>query len=62
MLDLIFEGRAFELGNQYGWGGLFDIASTLTISGKTDLASQLESKTKGAETAMQKTVDAFLGQ
>ncbi len=61
MLDLIFEGRAFELGNQYGWGGLFDIAATLTHSGKTDLASQLESKIKGAETAMQKTVDAFLG-
>ena len=61
MLDLIFAGRAFELGNQYGWGGIFDIAAALTKSGKTDLASQLESKIKGAETAMQKTVDAFLG-
>ena len=62
MLDLIFEGRAFELGNQYGWGGLFDIASTLTISGKTDLSSQLDAKIKSAETAMQKTIDAFLGE
>ena len=62
MLDLIFEGRAFELGNQYGWGGLFDIAAALTKSGGTDLASQLNSKIKSAEAAMQKTVDAFLGE
>ncbi len=61
MLDLIFEGRAFELGNMYGWGGLFDVPLALTKSGKTDLVSQIESKIKGAETAMQKTVDAFLG-
>ncbi len=61
MLDLIFEGRAFELGNMYGWGGLFDVPLALTRNGKTDLVSQVESKVKGAETAMQKTVDAFLG-
>ncbi len=61
MLDLIFEGRAFELGNMYGWGGLFDIPLSLTRTGKIDLVSQVESKTASAEAAMQKTVDAFLG-
>ncbi len=61
MLDIIFEARAFELGNMYGWGGLFDLPPSLTTSGKTDLVSGVESKLKGAETAMQKTVDAFLG-
>lgn len=62
MLDLIFEGRAFELGNQYSWGGLFNVPITLTISGKTDLTSQVESKTAATEQAMKKTVDAFLGE
>ncbi|MBQ8641384.1 MAG: hypothetical protein IJ480_04135 [Clostridia bacterium] len=62
MLDLIFEGRAFELGNMYSWGGLFNVVSSLTTTGNTDLASQVESKVASTETAMQKTVDAFIGE
>ncbi len=60
MLDLIFEARAFELGNLYGWGGLLDLPGSLSANGKTDLASSLKSKITAAESAMQKTIDALM--
>lgn len=60
MLDLIFEARAFELGNLYGWGGLLDLPGSLSATGKTDLASSLKSILSSTESAMQKTIDALM--
>jgi hypothetical protein len=62
MLDLIFEARAFELGNLYAWGGLLDLPGSLSATGKTDLASSLKSKISAAESAMKKTIDALMAE
>ncbi len=59
MLDLIFEARAFDLGLMYSLGGMFDVPGTLTASGKTDLASSIESKMKGTQAAIDKLVEAI---
>ncbi len=59
MLDLIFEARAFDLGLLYSLGGMFDVPGSLTQSGKTDLASSIESKMKGTQAAIDKLVDAI---
>ncbi len=59
MLDLIFEARAFDLGNMYGLGGMFDVPGSLTAAGKTDLASSIESKMKGTQAAIDKLVEAI---
>ncbi len=59
MLDLIFEARAFDLGLLYSLGGMFDVPGSLTQSGKTDLASSIESKMKGTQAAIDKLVAAI---
>ncbi len=59
MLDLIFEARAFDLGLMYSLGGMFDVPGSLTQSGKTDLASSIESKMKGTQAAIDKLVEAI---
>ncbi len=60
MLDIIFSSRVYDLGNLYGWGGAFDLPSSLTKSGADKIASQVETKKAATETAMQKTLDAIL--
>ncbi len=60
MLDIIFASRVFELGNFYGWGGVFDIPGTQSAAGKTDIVSALEGVTKATTAAMEKTINAVL--
>lgn len=60
MLDIIFDSRVFELGNFYGWGGIYDIPGAQSFAGKTEIVSAVEGKIASTETAMQKTIDAVL--
>ena len=60
MLDLIFASRSFDLGNMYGWGGLFDTITQMASTGDTNLASTIASKLTATEEAMQKTIDAIM--
>ena len=60
MLDIIFASRVFELGNFYGWGGIFDLPGTQSAAGKTDIVSAVEGKMKTVNAAMEKTINAVL--
>ena len=60
MLDIIFASRVFELGNFYGWGGIFDLPGSQSAAGKTDIVSAVEGKMKTVNTAMEKTINAVL--
>ena len=60
MLDIIFANRVFELGNFWGWGGIFDVPGAQSYAGKSDIVSAVEKKVSTAEKAMQKTIDAVL--
>ena len=60
MLDIIFASRVFELGNFYGWGGIFDLPGTQSAAGKTDIVSAVEGKIKTVNAAMEKTINAVL--
>ena len=60
MLDIIFASRVFELGNFYGWGGMFDLPGTQSAAGKTDIVSAVEGKLKTTTAAMEKTINAVL--
>ena len=60
MLDIIFASRVFELGNFYGWGGIFDLPGTQSAAGKTDIFSAVEGKMKTVNAAMEKTINAVL--
>lgn len=60
MLDIIFDSRVFELGNFYGWGGIYDIPGNQSFAGKTEIVSAVEGKIASTESAMQKTIDAVL--
>ncbi len=60
MLDIIFASRVFELGNFYGWGGIFDLPGSQSAAGKTDIVSAVEGKMKTVNAAMEKTINAVL--
>ena len=60
MLDIIFASRVFELGNFYGWGGIFDLPGSQSAAGKTDIVSAVEGKMKATNAAMEKTINAVL--
>ena len=60
MLDIIFSSRVFELGNFYGWGGIYDIPGVQSSAGKTDIVSAVESQLKATESAMKKTINTVL--
>lgn len=60
MLDIIFASRVFELGNFYGWGGIFDLPGSQSAAGKTDIVSAVEGKMKTINAAMEKTINAVL--
>ena len=57
MLDIIFTSRVFELGLEFGWGGLFDLPGSLTGKGSDAIASSVAKKIPSAEKAMQKDLD-----
>jgi hypothetical protein len=59
ILDMVFSARVFELGLLYNWGGLFYVPSDLTAAHKTDLASRVESVSKSAMNALEKTLAAL---
>lgn len=59
ILDMVFSARVFELGLLYNWGGLFYVPSDLTAAHKTDLASRVESVSKSAMNALEKTLTAL---
>ncbi len=60
MLDIIFANRVFELGNFWGWGGIYDVPGAQSYAGKTDIVSAVEKKVASTEKAMQKTINAVL--
>ena len=60
MLDLIFANRAYDLGNVYAWGGMFNAIWNLTYTNDLNLASTIEKKYDAMQQAMQKTIDIFL--
>lgn len=60
MLDIIFASRVFDLGNFYGWGGIFDLPGSQSAAGKTDIVSAVEGKVNVINAAMEKTINAVL--
>ena len=59
-LDLIFSTRRFDYGMIYDWGNMRSIFDTLPPKGDTGFASEYEKRLKTMESAMEKTITAFM--
>lgn len=62
MLDKIFDGRVYDLGVIYGWGGTNSIGTfmnTVAFSGNQTFSSTLESITPTVEADLLKTLTSF---
>lgn len=59
MLDIIFNSKTFDIGAVYQWGSLINIYTGIASSRTNNFASAYASAEQSAETAMQKTIDAF---
>ncbi|MBR4961943.1 MAG: extracellular solute-binding protein [Clostridia bacterium] len=61
MLDLILSSAVMDNANIFSWGGIESAINDALYKG-TAIASVLASKKTSVETAIQKTMDGFLGQ
>jgi len=61
MLDLILSSVVMDNANIFSWGGIESAVNDALYKG-TAIASVLASKKSAVETAIQKTMDGFLGQ
>lgn len=62
MLDKIFDGRVYDLGVIYGWGGTSSVGTfmnSVAFSGNQTFSSTLESITPTVEADLLKTLTAF---
>lgn len=63
MLDKIFDGRVYDLGVIYGWGGTTNsigtFMNTIAFSGNQTFSSTIESITPTVEADLEKTLDTF---
>ena len=67
MLDTIFNGRVYDLGIIYNWGGsgpydtnsIGNFMNGVAYSGSQTFASTLESISNGVEASLKNTLDAF---
>lgn len=61
MLDIIFDGIAYDLGAIYDWGGINSILkATIPQKKQNVFASEYAKSEEKALKAMQKTIDEYL--
>lgn len=59
MLDLIMEGRGFDLGMLFAWGDLSNVLIQSLLNKNISLVSSFEKSADKAQTAMEKTIENF---
>ena len=59
MLDLIMDGRGFDIGALYGWGDLSNVLINSLLNKNESLASEFAKNEAAAIAAMQKTIETF---
>ncbi len=59
MLDIILGSLAYDFGAVFNWGGTTELFAQLTNQKSYDYASAYAKKASSAQTAMEKTVEAF---
>ena len=59
MLDIIFNGKVYDIGEIFDIGGLTGLFSTLVSSGSMDFVSRFESVEPRAQTALERFIDTY---
>ncbi len=61
MLELILNSRVYDMAHIFNWGNILTSMTALITTGKDTVASTWDKRVTSAETALQKTIDAYKG-
>lgn len=59
MLDIIFEGRVYDYGILFQWGGINTFMNDIAFSGSNNFQSKFESIEGSVESAIEKTIEGM---
>ncbi|MCL2099710.1 MAG: hypothetical protein FWH24_04660 [Oscillospiraceae bacterium] len=59
MLDIIFNGRVYDIGYIFGIGELSSVLASLTSAGNTDFVSRFERIEPAAQSALEKFIETY---